>query len=237
MRQDATRSRGRRRASAAVMAELREMFSGDVLREVLELEDMGEVMLTVIGNSEGGNANEPHSDGRDVWTHATEPLELDRPHHARLYHPAGIVFRAPKNGETAHLLRPKSKAGCNSPGFGLLLPDGGDGSASFLPSWYGDGDSGMYTQGEHLHLESKDKDIYIDAGGAEIHISGGGGQIDITAKAGALVTVNGNAQSAVRGEDLETWLVAHTHPTPVGPSGPPVEVFTPTILSSKVKLS
>lgn len=51
-----------------------------------------------------------------------------------------------------------------------------------------------------------------------------------------LVNLNGNDQSAVRGEDLQNWLTSHTHGTPVGPSSTPVQPFTPTILSSKVKL-
>ena len=52
-----------------------------------------------------------------------------------------------------------------------------------------------------------------------------------------LLELNGNEQHAPRGEDLRDWLLSHTHGTPVGPSSTPVQPFTPTILSSKVKLS
>jgi hypothetical protein len=41
---------------------------------------------------------------------------------------------------------------------------------------------------------------------------------------------------AVRGQDLMTWLVAHTHPTAVGPSGPPITPPPPAILSTAVTL-
>lgn len=42
---------------------------------------------------------------------------------------------------------------------------------------------------------------------------------------------------AVRGQPLVDWLTSHTHPTAVGPSGPPVQIPTlPTILSTVVTL-
>jgi hypothetical protein len=199
MRKDASRTRGgRRRASAMVMAELREMFSGDALREILEIEDHGEVVLTVVGDPKGGDANVKHDDGRDAWTHATEPLEYDRPHQARLYHPAGILFRSPKKGETAHMLRAKTKSGRNAPGFGLLIPDGGDGSASFLPDWWGDNDSGLFApSGETLHVEAKDKDIIIKAGGATIQVFGATGKIEATDKGGAKMTLDGQGNATI----------------------------------------
>lgn len=60
-------------------------------------------------------------------------------------------------------------------------------------------------------------------------------QIEITSSQIRLVA--GASQSVPRGEDLETWLMAHTHGTPVGPSSTPVQPFTPTILSSTVKVT
>ena len=45
-----------------------------------------------------------------------------------------------------------------------------------------------------------------------------------------------SVESMVLGETLKTWLEAHTHPTGVGPSGPPTEAATlSTILSPKIK--
>jgi len=176
MKNGGVATKGRRRASAAVMAGLREMLSGDTLREVIELQDHGEVVLTVVGNADGGDVNQPHDDKRDAWTNATEPLEYDRPHRARLYVPGGMLFNAPAAGDTAHMLRPKSRFGTNSPGFGLLIPDGGNGSGSFLPDWWGDNDAGLYVQGKKLHLESKDKDVEVKAGG---NVSVDGQEIDL----------------------------------------------------------
>jgi len=48
---------------------------------------------------------------------------------------------------------------------------------------------------------------------------------------------DGADNAAVRGDDMKSWLEKHTHPTAVGPSGPPVQAgtLTPT-LSTVVKL-
>lgn len=59
-------------------------------------------------------------------------------------------------------------------------------------------------------------------------------QIEITGSEIRLVV--GASQGIPRGEDLKTWLMAHTHGTPVGPSSTPVQPFTPTILSTKAKV-
>lgn len=39
----------------------------------------------------------------------------------------------------------------------------------------------------------------------------------------------------VLGNQLKTWLDAHTHPTPMGPSGPPAAPLPPAALSTKHK--
>jgi phage baseplate assembly protein V len=62
----------------------------------------------------------------------------------------------------------------------------------------------------------------------------------ITLKKTGIIEMSGNAGTAlekiVLGETLKTWLEAHTHATPVGPSGPPTQAATlPTILSAGVK--
>ena len=44
-------------------------------------------------------------------------------------------------------------------------------------------------------------------------------------------------QSAVLGELLLEWLLTHTHGTGVGPSGPPIVIPTPTLLSKSVKIT
>lgn len=47
---------------------------------------------------------------------------------------------------------------------------------------------------------------------------------------------SGAAKSAVLGESLLSWLNSHTHPTGVGPSGPPTSPASSSLLSTTVKL-
>jgi hypothetical protein len=98
-------------------------------------------------------------------------MHNDRPMpQARLFIPGGIVFRRPKKGETAHLIRGRDKHG---PGSALILPDGGDGSDNAIPDWLDDENCGLFSpSGERLHIESKDKDVVIEApdGSAKIRL-------------------------------------------------------------------
>lgn len=80
-----------------------------------------------------------------------------------------------------------------------------------------------------------------DKQGSEIHIDGTGGvtvtSTDFTAKTTTVNLVDGADQSVVRGEDLLTWLNAHTHPTGMGPSSTPTTPALPAdFLSSAAKV-
>ncbi len=73
---------------------------------------------------------------------------------------------------------------------------------------------------EEISITNGGAEIFINSTG-EIHIKGDGSSIEFT----------------VLGETLKNWLSTHTHPTGVGPSGPPVEVANlTTCLSQKVKI-
>lgn len=62
------------------------------------------------------------------------------------------------------------------------------------------------------------------------------GASEFSAKAGSVNLGDGASKSAVYGEDLLQWLNSHTHPTGVGPSGPPTPPATASILSTSVKV-
>ena len=59
---------------------------------------------------------------------------------------------------------------------------------------------------------------------------------DFTAATGTVNLVDGADTFLVRGADLVTWLTSHTHPTGMGPSGPPVVPPPPTVLSTAAKV-
>lgn len=83
--------------------------------------------------------------------------------------------------------------------------------------------------GVALGLNSNQTEVSIIAGSAEIFINSSG---EIHIKSGEAV------EKSVKGETLIQWLTNHTHPTGVGPSGPPTQASTlNTCLSQKVKNS
>jgi hypothetical protein len=102
-----------------------------------------------------------------------------------------------------------------------------------------------------VELNAKDKKIVItekdnsniitiDKDGVKIETKGKllvEGAKEATINAKKVNLAEGADTPAVRGDDLKQWLSQHTHPTAVGPSGPPVQAgnLTPT-LSTVVKL-
>ena len=55
--------------------------------------------------------------------------------------------------------------------------------------------------------------------------------------AGGSLAIGGTAASpAVLGDLLLAEFLVHTHPTAVGPTGPPVKPLPPTVLSTSVKV-
>jgi len=51
-----------------------------------------------------------------------------------------------------------------------------------------------------------------------------------------VIELNGGSESAILGDLFKAYFDTHTHPTPTGPSGPPIVPQPPTTLSKKVKL-
>lgn len=58
----------------------------------------------------------------------------------------------------------------------------------------------------------------------------------VNCKSGGVYSGEMAAASAVLGEALLSWLTAHTHPTGMGPSGVPLVLPTPALLSASVKV-
>lgn len=70
-----------------------------------------------------------------------------------------------------------------------------------------------------------------DKSGNKVTLSSSGAKIEAT-----LIDLGGNAtEPLVKGQSWFNWAVAHTHSTPMGPSGPPTPPPTPTLLSQVVK--
>lgn len=63
-----------------------------------------------------------------------------------------------------------------------------------------------------------------------------GGATALEVAADKIALGDGANQAAVLGNALVDWLNSHTHPTGAGPSGPPVPVATPSLLSQILKV-
>lgn len=93
-----------------------------------------------------------------------------------------------------------------------------------------------------ITIEDKDNKntIVIDSNGVKITTSkdviiADAANCNINAK--KVTLADGADTPAVRGDDIKQWLSQHTHPTAVGPSGPPVQAGTLSqSLSTVVKL-
>lgn len=70
--------------------------------------------------------------------------------------------------------------------------------------------------------------VIAEAAGAEIRITAGG---EVTIKADTIKLGQSAGQKLVLGDALQTLFNSHTHPTGVGPSGPPVQPMTAQHLS------
>lgn len=97
-------------------------------------------------------------------------------------------------------------------------------------------------------IEMKDDTVKVtNKDGTYIEMSGG--KVTVSSSSSVTVKTNlcdvqantvqlaGSADQVPLGQKLLQYLASHTHPTGVGPSGPPITPPLPTLLSTKVKLS
>ena len=80
--------------------------------------------------------------------------------------------------------------------------------------------------------------LVTDKNGSKIQMDGSGNvtitSTDFSAKTDTVNLVDGADQWIVRGDELLTWLNAHTHPTGMGPSGTPITPAIPADFLSTV---
>jgi hypothetical protein len=89
------------------------------------------------------------------------------------------------------------------------------------------------TSAQKITLNAEDGEIVVsDANGNIVTLNSSGARIDSTA-----IDIGGDAtEPAMLGDAWKAWAEAHTHGTAWGPSGPPLQPPTPTILSQVVKV-
>lgn len=193
-------------AVSHLFGQLKEMFSGASIRQVAGIRDVGEVFVGNVENATGQGADGPnmiHKTSRDVWTHVIDGL-TGHSVLARLYAPAGALWRLPKKGDGAHVIRGRKM---NGPGGPLAMVDGGDGSTdNIVPSWLGTSDAGI-SMAETVHVESTNGDVKVKAAS--------GKKVYLGDDAGTEPAVLGNSLEQ-RLSDLEAKFLAHVHPVVFG---------------------
>lgn len=91
----------------------------------------------------------------------------------------------------------------------------------------------MDKAGQKVEVNGKDKKIIIsDANDNVVTLDSAG----VTVKSTAIKLSDEADTEAMRFSDWMQWAVAHTHPTGVGPSGPPTQPIPKTVASTVVKL-
>lgn len=97
-------------------------------------------------------------------------------------------------------------------------------------------------ENKKIVIEDKDNSnvITLDSNGVKVETKG---KVEVTGATDFIVDAkaiklggSGASKSAMLGQDVIDWLNKHTHPTGVGPSGPPTAPATPSLLSNVVKL-
>jgi hypothetical protein len=156
---------GKESTSAAFQG-LKEMLSGASVRALAGIREVGEVVLAKIGGDDQGDAHDVQDQKRDVWVRFTDAL-TGMSQVGRLFAPAGILWRAAANGDSALVIRARKMGG---PGGPVVFPVGGDGATdNVVPDWFPD-DAGLFEPTKKLHVEAKGDEL--DLTGTVVNVNG-----------------------------------------------------------------
>lgn len=151
-----------------------------------------------------------------------------------------FVFDETPGSETVQLTWHQAAVGDPALSDPKLTADRSQGASALL-SFTTKGVKVQNANGSFLYLDVENKRIYVqDENGNKVTMDSNGVKVDgvrnIDLDAALVSIAHGADTFAVRGSDLLRWLSTHTHPTSVGPSGPPMIPPPPTILSQHVRL-
>lgn len=156
---------------------LEELLTPSVLRKILGLRDLGELVKVRVGHPDGDAPSARDGDGRwvGVWVQRALSVIADEglPMLARLFSPGGMLWWLPQAGDVAMALRGGETGG---PLTSYVL-HGHGGKDGAVPDWLSDDKWGMSPpEGKALRVESRDKDLELDAPGdtAKVKLGAGG---------------------------------------------------------------
>lgn len=189
---------------------LRTVLTPALLRTIVGAVDAGQIFIALV---KGLDSEEPiDSDGKDIMVRVTDVLE-DTLATAKLFVPMNILFRKPRENETAMVLQPRDT---NSPGSPYALY-GDIGADDAVPPWFGNDDSGLFAK-ENLRVHSKENNVRIEAEASAKKIEIVAGDTKITVNVGddivievasgkkVLIGAASGTQKIPHGEDQQSWL-------------------------------
>lgn len=137
-----------------------------------------------------------------------------------------ILWNKPDSTDEAKRDRAKTA------GTGSVSGGGGSASIKFRPSGSIEITDGA-NPAQTIKMDAQTGTIEIaDKSGNKVTLSSTGAKVEA-----AMIDLGGNAtEPAIKGQSWFQWAVAHTHPTPMGPSGVPTPPPTPALLSQVVKV-
>lgn len=160
--------------------------------------------------------------------------QVDPPTHRVIHTPSGHVIElSDEEGEEKIVIRHKTNSFLAIQKDGSITVSNQNGSHLFLNS-EGEEATLMSQQG-HLLSMTSDGVVMVNDGGSIIELKGDSASVLATnvVLSGTSVAVGANASDpTIMGNAFKTlWqlVVAHTHPTAVGPSGPPTPPILPLI--------
>lgn len=137
-----------------------------------------------------------------------------------------IIWNKPDSTDEAKRDRTKTA------GAGSVSGGGGSASIKFRPNGSIEITDGA-NPAQTIKMDAQTGTIEIaDKSGNKVTLSSTGAKVEAT-----MIDLGGNAtEPAIKGQSWFQWAVAHTHPTPMGPSGVPTPPPTPALLSQVVKV-
>ena len=178
----------------------------------------------------------------------TVPPEADRPEATgRVVHtPSGhLIELSDEDGEEKLIIRHKLDSFVSIDKNGSVLAATQKGSYLYLNA--DTAEVSVTSEQGHMVTLGEKGITAVEKGGSRIEIQDGKVKLTGTTSvqvvaneislAGGSLAIGGTAASpAVLGDLLLAEFLVHTHPTAVGPTGPPVKPLPPTVLSTSVKV-
>src|SRR6266498_1141748 len=140
---------------------IRQLFTAATLRTIMNLPRVAsDILLIFTGKTNHPNSNPSYRVGKNRQDVLVDFIDTLRgvTGIGRLYIPANILWKAPKNNDSGMAIKPSEADG---PGVPYVLIGDSD-VAQSVPSWFETGHGGISAK-ETIHVESLENDVVVQA--------------------------------------------------------------------------